>query len=166
MYRTYFLIFLAFSSVWPVFAQGHIKLPIKLEIYVQSNNRCQEGKLVLYGRLKNVSKRSVIVDRNLMWIGLSASKSIYHDNRYDFSRLIIIRDMGPEYNPDFVILKPKETTILFSIVSLTDDFFATSGKYSFQARYLQVRDLEYRGIKVWKGDLNSNSLEIDPSYCR
>lgn len=156
------------SAMGQTFGQRNpeAKLPLKFEIYSKQNGECSEELLKIYGRITNTTERSILIDKKLMWIRVHIVKSSIDGLTYTMDSLNIIEDLGPEYEPDLVVLRPKEVAESSRTFSLSDEFFARPGEYTFKARYVQLRKLENLGEKAWKGTVDSNTLVVSLNDCK
>ena len=127
---------------------------------------CFGDSLNIIGKLTNISNNPIVIDTKQ--IGYSANYSWFtKTSKGDaVGSFNLISDVGPGYQPTFVILKPSESYSKKITLVLDKELFAQSRKYELQIGYGQFFRTQFQNIDVWNGVIKSNEIEITIKKCK
>ena len=159
-------------------AYGHKQAapPLTLKLSTQTATACFGRSLKVQAELVNESDEKVGVDVKTIWYQLSLnffSVGPSRNNpdgsgsgRTSGGSLTKVRDGGPNYEGEYLILSPGESYKASRTIKLDDEFFNNVGSYRLKVTYGQFLDASFEGQPVWKGTVESKGLNLKMLNCK
>lgn len=150
--------------------------PLKLNITVRTANVCLGGPVKVEAEIVNASDKEVVIDVKTIWYKLAFSffRAGISRTNADGSgsgtntggSLTIVGDGGPQYEGEYLVLRPHVTYRASRNIALDDEFFKNPGNYRLKITYGQFLNAVFQEHPVWKGTVESAELNLKIITCR
>ncbi|MCO6511642.1 MAG: hypothetical protein J5I65_12710 [Aridibacter famidurans] len=142
------------------------EVPLKLDIGVQHVEVCSGEVVKVHAELTNTSTKDILVDPTMVWYTISFSTIRISSGKATGDNYLAIDEPGPEYEPDYIEIKPNGVLRVERTFNLKDEFFETNGKYRVQVTYGHFLEDCYGSELAWQGSVASNVARFEIQDCR
>jgi hypothetical protein len=161
------LVILIFISLLNVIAIGQETSAKSLKLFIKSNKKqvCLGETSIITAKITNFSEKPIVIDTKR--IGYSVDFFWFNDVTDGASggSFNSIGDVGFNYQPNFIILQPKESHFENLKVAFDNEKFSKAQKYSMQTAYGQFSRTKFKNIDIWRGAVESNEIDIVINNC-
>jgi hypothetical protein len=158
-------------------------LPLKLTLKVEEGKLCVGKEFKILARMENVSKETQIIDERNLWryinIKAEGKKPQYDEKKSPAENLnemlkanrftVVFGDNFPDDDVPkeyLITLKPNDFYEDSITIKAGDKFFSKSDKYIYQMGYGQYADWSSKGVSLFIGKVDSNTIEFTLSDCK
>ncbi len=150
--------------------------PLRLKLTTATPVRCPGASLQVRAGLINESNGTIAIDVKYFWrrVSFNFFRSESSQTNPDGSGtgsntggyLTKVGDGGPDYEGEYIVLGPGESYKASRTIKLDDEFFNSLASYTMKVSYGQFLDRSFEGVAVWKGSVESNSLNFKLVRCK
>lgn len=142
------------------------KNDIEIELKIESGNPsiCFKSNLALRVSIINKSKKRFAFNLDNLWKEVALAEiRPFPEPTHNIS----IRYDKSTHQPDaMLILAPNESNTVRKEIKITGDAEGKSGKYRLFVAYTQNLNKEWKDVKLWKGRIESDSIEVEMKKCQ
>lgn len=143
-----------------VIAQNNTNCPFEYKLSLRKFNR-EAKTLTVNLSLKNISDKSVVIDKNSLSYKLMFQKVGIELDDGGVSGgdvLTTTGHHGNEYEGNYLILSPGNSYSRTRIFNLDEKFFDEKRTFILSIVYGQFSDVQFENLDVWEGTVKSNEL--------
>jgi hypothetical protein len=145
-----------------VIAQNDAKCPFEYKLSLRKFNR-EAKTLTVNLSLKNISDKSVVIDKNSLSYKLMFQKIGTELDEGGISSgevLTTTGHHGNEYEGNYLILSPGRSYSSTRIFNLNEKFFDEKRTFILSIVYGQFLGVQFENLNVWEGTIKSNELSF------
>jgi hypothetical protein len=156
-------------------AHGQDSRQLRLKLTNAIPTICFGSTLKVRAELINASDEKVAVDVKTIWyqtyFAYSRSGPIRTNpdgtatGHNTGGSKTLVGDAGPNYEGEYLVLRPGGSYKSDRAIKLSDDFFNHPGDYDMKVTYGQFQDKSVEGSPVLKGTVESNLLQFKVINC-
>lgn len=149
------------------FGQEKTGAPVSLNIFPLKIQVCLGEPLHISATLRNTGSVPIVIDTKKIGVQPTYWRSIRSKSgRFVMEWYDEISSSTRDDTAGFAILAPSEARSVKLTYFIEKKAFTSTGKYSFKVGYSQFAEVEFNGVSVWVGSVDSNDVDIIAKRCR